>query len=47
MIIYLDYILVYGNSKNEHYKILAEEFERIRKSGVMINPDKCLFLQKT
>lgn len=38
---YLDYILFYWKSENEHSRILTGVFERILKSGLRINPKKC------
>jgi len=46
VIVYLDDILVYGRSKEEHDKLLEEKFKRIFPSGLKINPEKCKFHQK-
>ena len=45
VIVYLDDILVYEKSVNEH-NILEEVFNRIRILRLRINPEKCKFYQK-
>ena len=41
LVIYLDDILVYGQSFSEHMSNLRKVFERIREIGVRLNPEKC------
>lgn len=44
--IYLDDIIVFGNSLENHNKNLIKVFERLRKVNLRLNPKKCQFLQK-
>ena len=44
--VYLDDIVVYGRSLKEHQDRLELVFERIRESGLKLQPDKCEFLRK-
>lgn len=46
VIVYLDDILVYGRTVEDHNEILKDVFNRIRESGLRINPEKCKFYQK-
>jgi predicted aspartyl protease len=40
-IVYLDDILVYGRNQEEHDQRLQEVFQRIKDTGLKINPEKC------
>ena len=44
--VYLDDILVFTESIEQHYKTLGEVLERIKKAGLRINPEKCHILRK-
>ena len=44
--VYLDDILVFSNSKDEHYRKLSEVLDKIEKAGLKINPGKCHFLKE-
>ena len=39
--VYLADILVFTESKEEHFEILEEVLERIRQAGLRMNPEKC------
>ena len=41
VVVYLDDILIYGKSKQEHDNILEEVFRRIQNAGLKVNPEKC------
>lgn len=43
--VYLDDIIVFGNSIQEHNKNLITLFERLRNTGLKLQPDKCEFLR--
>lgn len=47
VIVYLDDILIYGKSREEHNGILEKVFQRILKAGFRINPDKCQFFKSS
>lgn len=40
---YIDNILIFSKSENEHLQHVKTVFERLRNYGVTINPDKCHF----
>lgn len=44
--IYLDDIVLYASSLEEHHEKLREIFDRLRKYNLKIQPDKCEFLRK-
>ena len=44
-IVYLDDIIVYSRSVEEHLTLLGEVFARLRKAGLKIKPSKCHLLQ--
>ena len=44
-LVYLDDIIVYGRTMEEHNKILITVFECLRKVNLKLNPIKCNFLQ--
>ena len=44
--VYLDDILVFTDSLEEHYTQLSEVLGRIEKAGLKINPEKCHLLKK-
>lgn len=41
---YIDDILVYSNTKEEHMRILHDAFERFRQENYKLKPSKCTFL---
>ena len=41
--VYLDDILVYGNSEENYLQNMRSVFERFRLHKITLNPDKCLF----
>ena len=43
-LVYLDDILIFSNTLGDHKIRLEKLFNRIQKSGLKINPDKCNFL---
>lgn len=44
--IYLDDVVVFSKSLDEHYDKLKEIFLRLRETNLKLNPKKCTFLQK-
>ena len=44
--VYLDDILIFSKTIEEHYKTLEEVIQRIGKAGLRINPEKCNILKK-
>ena len=44
--VYLDDILVFATSMEEHYSRLDKVLERVGKAGLRINPEKCHFLKE-
>jgi hypothetical protein len=44
--VYLDDIVVFASSLQEHEQKLTEVFNRLRKHGLKVQPDKCEFLRK-
>ena len=44
-LVYLDDIIVYSRSVEEHLTLLGEVFARLRKAGLKIKPSKCHLLQ--
>jgi hypothetical protein len=47
VLVYLDDILVYSNSAEEHVEHLRLVFEALRKNKLFANPKKCVFNQPT
>lgn len=46
-IVYLDDILIFTKTEDEHYKTIEKVLERIKEAGLRINPEKChLFKQE-
>jgi len=45
-LVYLDDIVIYGSSLEEHNKRLKEILQKLRKSNLKLQPDKCEFLRK-
>lgn len=43
--VYLDDILVFGQTLDEHLENLVKVFERLKKAGLRLKPKKCHFLQ--
>lgn len=46
-LIYLDDILIYGSSMEEHNKRLKDILDKITKAGVKLSPGKCYFLKRS
>jgi len=44
-IVYLDYLLIYSNSLQQHRKDVSNILKAIRKSGMKVKPSKCEFHQ--
>ncbi|CAF4878033.1 unnamed protein product [Pieris macdunnoughi] len=44
--VFLDDIVVFASSLQEHEQKLYEVFNRLRKNGLKVQPDKCEFLRK-
>ena len=42
-LVYLDDIIVFSKSTEQHFKDLAEVFERLRKAGIKVKHSKCRF----
>jgi len=45
-LIYLDDIVIWGETIEEHNQILVEVFDRLRAQSLNLEPDKCEFLRK-
>jgi hypothetical protein len=43
LVAYVDDIVVKSDKKEMHIKDLQETFANLRKSGLRLNPDKCIF----
>ena len=43
--VYLDDIVVYGSTIKEHNNNLKTLFERLRTTGLKLQPDKCEFIR--
>ena len=46
LFMYMDDIVVYAESLEEHTRKLRKLFGRLQTSGVTLYPDKCFFLRK-
>lgn len=46
VLIYMDDILIFSKSLQEHYDKLSKVFNRLQKSNLKIEPSKCHFLMK-
>ena len=47
VLVYLDDIIVLGESFNEHLALLREVFRRLRAANLQVNPEKCQFCRKS
>src|SRR5436190_16472263 len=45
-LVYLDDIVVYGASLEDHNRRLKEVLKRLRENNLKLQPDKCEFLRK-
>ena len=45
-LIYLDDVLIFGQSVDEHIQRLKAVLQRIREAGLKLSPSKCFFLKK-
>jgi transposase InsO family protein len=45
-LIYLDDVLIYGKTPEEHHERLKAVFQRIREANLKLSPSKCTFFQK-
>jgi hypothetical protein len=43
LVAYVDNIVVKSDKKETHIQNLQETFKNLRKSGLKLNPDKCIF----
>lgn len=46
-LIYLDDILIFSTTVQQHFTRLREIFDRLKQAGLKIKPSKCLLLQKS
>ena len=46
LFVYMDDIVVYAESLEEHTQKLKRLFGRLKTAGLFLQPDKCLFLRK-
>ena len=44
--VYLDDILVYTKDREQHYIVLNQVLDNIRKAGLRVNPEKCQLLKR-
>ena len=44
-VVYLDDILIFGKNKEEHLERVENVLQRIKQSGLKVNPEKCIFLK--
>ena len=45
-VVYLDDILIFTESEQQHYKVLDEVLKKVEQAGLRINPEKCHILKK-
>ena len=45
-LVYIDDIIIYGRTCEEHLERLEEVFKRLRQAGLKMKPSKCFLLQK-
>jgi hypothetical protein len=45
-LIYLDDVLIFGRSADEHLERLKAIFQRVREAGLKLSPKKCFFMQE-
>ena len=43
-VVYLDDILIFAKDKEEHFRRVEHIFQKIKESGLRINPEKCQFM---
>ena len=43
--VYLDGVIIFGETLHEHHARLREVFEKLRQFNLKIEPDKCKFLK--
>ena len=43
--VYLDDIVVFGSALQDHNKNMIDFFDRLRKTGLKLQPDKCEYLR--
>jgi hypothetical protein len=46
-LVYLDDIVVFGSSANEHLQRLEMVFQRLLQAGLKLKPEKCKFFQRS
>jgi hypothetical protein len=46
VLVYIDDLLIYSNSKEEHLRLLNLVFERLASANLIVNVSKCHFLKK-
>lgn len=44
-LVYLDDVIIFGRSEQEHNENLRKVFQRIRSAGLKLQPGKCVFMQ--
>ena len=45
-IVYLDDIIIFSDTKEEHLKRLEAIFQKLAAAGLKLKPSKCFFLQR-
>jgi hypothetical protein len=45
-LIYLDDIIIFSATFDDHLKRLQQVFERLRQAGITLKPNKCSFAQR-
>ena len=46
VVVYLDDIIIYSKTEEEHRALLEQVFKRLREAGLKLSPKKCHFMQK-
>jgi hypothetical protein len=46
VVVYLDDLNIYSKTFEQHLEHLKHVFERLRKAGLKLNPEKCFFIKK-
>lgn len=46
VVVYLDDIIIYSKTEEEHMALLEQVFKRLREAGLKLSPKKCHFMRK-